>query len=182
MPAINCRGTEYTPLVESLPFLRPIYTEVELTYNVCTVKSYLDTNWWIPVSSLVLYGLLLTVGPKIMSKMDPPSLKLPLIFWNGCLSIFSIMGAIRTVPHLLHNLASKSFTETICTPPENDWGDAATGLWVQLFVLSKLPELIDTLFVVASKKPVLFLHWWVCHQQLVTKCCLSARCHQSIPS
>jgi len=36
----------------------------------------------------------------------------------------------------------------------------ATGLWVQLFILSKIPELIDTFFIVQRKRPLIFLHWY----------------------
>ena len=83
-----------------------------------------------------------------------------LALWNFALLLFSFIGAYRTVPHLLHNVMSKPFEATICTQAAADWGDGATGLWVQLFIFSKVPELFDTAFLVARKKPVIFLHWY----------------------
>lgn len=38
--------------------------------------------------------------------------------------------------------------------------DKVSGFWTWLFVLSKLPELGDTLFIVLRKQPLIFLHWY----------------------
>merc|ERR1711871_948387 len=49
---------------------------------------------------------------------------------------------------------------TLCQHGELGWGDGSTGLWVQLFVYSKIPELFDTFFIVARQSPLIFLHWY----------------------
>ena len=36
----------------------------------------------------------------------------------------------------------------------------AGGFWTLAFVLSKLPELVDTAWIVARKRPLIFLHWY----------------------
>ena len=53
----------------------------------------------------------------------------------------------------------QSFEQTICVPCDQEWGVGATGTWVQLFCLSKIPELFDTFFIVQRKRPLIFLHW-----------------------
>jgi hypothetical protein len=58
---------------------------------------------------------------------------------------------VRTVPHLLHSIATKPFRDTICTPAEQAYGEGACGLWVMLFIYSKVPELGDTVFIVFRK-------------------------------
>lgn len=35
-----------------------------------------------------------------------------------------------------------------------------SGFWSTMFVLSKVPELGDTLFIVLRKQPLIFLHWY----------------------
>ena len=57
----------------------------------------------------------------------------------------------RTVPHLLHNVTSLPFKDTICRDPAETYGEGACGLWVMLFIFSKVPELVDTVFIVFRK-------------------------------
>jgi len=80
--------------------------------------------------------------------------------WNLSLSAFSWFGLIRTLPQLIHNLYAYSIEEVFCNDPESAFGSGSTGLWVQLFILSKFPELLDTFFIVIHKKELIFLHWY----------------------
>ncbi len=38
--------------------------------------------------------------------------------------------------------------------------DPFTGYWGWLFVMSKTPELGDSLFLVLRKRPLIFMHWY----------------------
>jgi hypothetical protein len=82
--------------------------------------------------------------------------------WNLLLSVFSIIGVTRTVPYLLTTVQNHGFVYTLCENPINWWGKAGNpcGVWIVLFIFSKFPELLDTVFLVLLKKPVIFLHWF----------------------
>lgn len=70
------------------------------------------------------------------------------------------------------NVISKPFEDTVCASPMQSWGQGTTGLWVMLFIFSKIPELMDTVFIVLRKKPLIFLHWY--HHITVLLFCWSA--------
>lgn len=113
------------------------------------------------IASVVLYVVGIFGGQKLMANRQPFDLKWPLAYWNLLLSLFSIMGALRVVPHLAYLLATQGPAVVACGAPEPLYGNAAVGFWVQAFILSKLFELIDTAFIVLRKRPLVFLHWCV---------------------
>lgn len=80
--------------------------------------------------------------------------------WNFLLCVFSAVGFLRTAPQLLHNLWTYSLHDNLCLEPRSTYGSGSTGLWIQLFCLSKFPELLDTFFIVIHKKKLIFLHWY----------------------
>ena len=65
-----------------------------------------------------------------------------------------------------------TFEETICTSKELTWAYGPVGAWVMLMNFSKLFELIDTVFIVLRKKPLMFLHWY--HHTTVLLFCWNA--------
>ena len=94
------------------------------------------------------------------SDRDPFALTWSFAAWNLFLSIFSAYGVLRTVPHLLHRLATESFEDTVCRSAHVSYGAGASGFAAAIFVISKIPELLDTVFLVLKKKEVQFLHWY----------------------
>lgn len=90
----------------------------------------------------------------------PFGLKRALAAWNLALAAFSAVGFLRTAPFLANFIAQRGFYASVCHPAEAWYGNGAAGLWTMLFIASKLPELVDTAFVVLRKKPLIFLHWY----------------------
>jgi len=92
-----------------------------------------------------------------MEKRERIELRFPLILWNVALALFSIFGMIRCVPEMIYNLGKDGLQYTICDN-SNIYG--ITGYWITIFCISKVPELIDTLFIVLRKQKLIFLHWF----------------------
>ncbi len=66
--------------------------------------------------------------------------------WDLILSIFSGFGTYYCAKNLYNN----GFTCNIT----ND------SLWIEYFVISKIPELLDTIFIVLRSKPLIFLQYY----------------------
>ena len=61
------------------------------------------------------------------------------------------------VPELVMRIMSNGLNATLC---DTTYMEAPIGLWICVFTVSKVPELLDTAFLVLQKKPVILLHWY----------------------
>jgi elongation of very long chain fatty acids protein 6 len=105
----------------------------------------------------VLYVGLVFLGQHWMKNRKPFELGNALVWWNGFLTVLSWAMAIRLVPPLIFRIQQWSIAQSIC---DESFSDGTTGFWVLVFTVSKVPELLDTLFLVLRKKPVILLHWY----------------------
>ena len=138
-----------------------MYLPYELTHDTLPSIKFAENNYHIPCTLVAMYLSLIVGGRKYMANRPAYSFKNQLILWNISLSLFSFLGSIRMVPALMdHFTTATSTTDIICSPSIETWGTGPSGLWTQLFIFSKIPELFDTFFIVARKKPLLFLHWY----------------------
>lgn len=158
--ATNGYGVDYREFSCVYPALEPFYFEFEKKYDPASVLEQMRISNDIPVIACILYGVLIWCGQSYFKNRDRLNWRYTLAAWNLFLCVFSTIGASRTVPNLLHNLLYLSPNENVCGDPRANYGSGSTGLWVQLFVLSKFPELFDTFFIVIHKKKLIFLHWY----------------------
>jgi hypothetical protein len=93
----------------------------------------------VPVAAVVAYGVLILLGQRAMQNKPAWNWRRAMAVWNLSLSLFSWVGMFRTLPHLMHNLYYMSLRENFCLDPRSTYGSGSSGLWVQLFILSKFP-------------------------------------------
>jgi hypothetical protein len=141
-------------------FLKPLYFRWEVGYEFYNRLQWMQHHSAIPIIASVLYVGMIFGGRLLMKNRPAWNCRKSMAAWNLGLSLFSFVGMIRTLPQLVHNLTSMSIRDNFCKDPSVTFFSGTTGLWVQLFILSKFPELFDTFFVVIHKKPLLFLHWY----------------------
>lgn len=93
-----------------------------------------------------------------MQNRAPFELTLPLNIWNALLAVFSILGTVMLFPEFISTIYNKGFQASYCKVLSFTKG--SNGFWGWLFIVSKLFELADTVFLVLRKKPLMFLHWY----------------------
>mmetsp|Transcript_2815 Transcript_2815/g.2828 ORF Transcript_2815/g.2828 Transcript_2815/m.2828 type:complete len:326 (-) Transcript_2815:172-1149(-) len=179
---VSTGGNGYVEYVEwnlMSPVLFKTYTsfENELATNgvgvlLINIYHWMQNNPWFPVFALGIYGALIVAGKKYFKDRNPWKLRKTLALWNFSLSLFSLCGVFRLLPQVLYFTTHLPLKESVCGDVEFYYGRGSSGLWVQLFVLSKFPELLDTFFIIVHKKPLIFLHWY--HHVTVLLYCWSA--------
>lgn len=132
-------------------------SEYERSFNYYDKRNFLRENLQIPVLINVVYIASVFGLRHVMQSRDPFSLKKLLVLWNVSLALFSILGTVRVIPFVLSFLLKHGFHDSCCVEP---FVNGVYGFWCWLFILSKVPELGDTVFVVLRKQKLIFLHWF----------------------
>merc|ERR1719510_1285019 len=150
--------------------------DADLCYPKPTPQ-WAEANCWIPMVASFLYFAMLIHGPEWMKNNDRPKwLKKVVFVWNIFLSSASSWAAWRMATDLYQfyfteKMADESFIvgirNLICM---DTWSvNGMYGgckdfplvcLYLMLFCFSKIPEMLDTLWLILGKKNVIFLHWF----------------------
>lgn len=120
-------------------------------------KVYMGFIWPICFVYALSYIIVIYTGQKIMRTREKFVCRRALISWNFVLAGFSIFGSLRLMPEFFYFVNKKGIEGSFCS---SEWQFGVAGGWGGLFLLSKLPEFFDTLFIVARKQKLIFLHWY----------------------
>ncbi|XP_044874778.1 elongation of very long chain fatty acids protein 6 isoform X2 [Mauremys mutica] len=107
---------------------------------------------------IALYAAFIFGGRHLMNKRAKFELRKPLVLWSLSLAVFSIFGAVRTGAYMLYILMTKGLKQSVCD--QSFYNGPVSKFWAYAFVLSKAPELGDTIFIILRKQKLIFLHWY----------------------
>ncbi|CAF4656758.1 unnamed protein product [Rotaria sp. Silwood1] len=139
------------------------------------LRLFMIERWHNSFFYAIAYLLLIYAGQIYMKNKPRFELRFWLVTWSGLLAIFSIFGAIRVLPELIHVIYTHGIKYSICN---NSNAFGVVGFWTWAFCFSKLPELIDTVFIVLRKQPLIFLHWYH-HASVLVYCWFSYQDYSS---
>jgi elongation of very long chain fatty acids protein 6 len=139
------------------PFILDFERKFESPDFVHSLRNWMNQNWSNSIIYAFIYVLIIFGGRAYMANKDRFELRGILAAWNIMLAVFSIVGTFRLLPEMYYVLSNHGFEYSICN---NSYAYGVTGLWSYLFVMSKLVELVDTVFIVLRKQQLIFLHWY----------------------
>nr|XP_027193686.1 putative fatty acid elongation protein 4 [Dermatophagoides pteronyssinus] len=128
--------------------------------NFPRIMSLSNEYWHYSIYISVIYLIIIQILIRLMKSTTTNygfQLKHQLIIWNLIMTIFSLIASIRCLPEFIFVLKNYGF---IYSYTQNTYGkDIRLCIWYLFFTLSKVPELIDTIFIVLRKRPLRKLHW-----------------------
>lgn len=137
VPLLPCCGDCRCNSIQCNATQRTVRWENEA--DVVPVRDWMVERPWLPVIIVLLYLLLIIAGKSYFKTRPAWNWRSAMAAWNLSLSVFSAIGFLRTAPRLFLLLRNYTWKENLCMDPESHFGSGNTGLWVQLFVLSKIP-------------------------------------------
>ncbi|KAL3111138.1 hypothetical protein niasHT_008963 [Heterodera trifolii] len=145
---------------------KPVPFENEKFFDILTAdkfpeaeaKQWIDGRFPLTIQVSIAY-VLVVFGTRFLMRNRPPfSLFIPLNAWNLFLAVFSTIGSLKLSREFFSTIWYHGFQASYCNVLQYTEGN--NGYWVWLFITSKMFELVDTIFLVLRKRPLMFLHWY----------------------
>merc|ERR1712060_227950 len=116
-------------------------------------------HWEIPLIAVAAYFTMIPLLRRLVARRGAFDVKGLAFWWNLLLSFFSWCGVVACVPVLAQSLWEHGLYFTTCAPA-SWYATGWSGLFVALFIYSKIAELVDTVLLLLAGKPVIALQWW----------------------
>jgi len=132
----------------------------EQDFEQSSIRGWMEQHWLSVCSSATaVYLVFIFSVQAYMKNRTPFNLRTSLAAWSFSLAMFSILGALRTGAELYHTLNNKGLYQSLCSSSFMA-EDNVVAFWTWMFIISKLLELFDTVFIVLRKQKLIFLHWY----------------------
>ncbi|GMS93367.1 hypothetical protein PENTCL1PPCAC_15542 [Pristionchus entomophagus] len=128
-------------------------------FNYHRAGRWMDDHVVFTFQAVVLYLATIFSIQYWMKGREPFKLQIPVATWNFSIALVSGVCAWSMTPEFIDSVFHKGFNASLCSTREEVFsGNNGLALFVLLF--ARLPEFIDTLFIVLRKQPLLFIHYY----------------------
>ena len=138
--------------------LQSLSKSIDVHYPLDKTAGWTYSNLWIPPLACVAYLVVIFSGKKWMQKREACKVNGLLTLWNTLLALFSIIGFLSMFPPIVEDLINDGYISAVCNSQIST--RPYLSMWAYFFVLSKIVEFGDTVFIVIRKTPLSFLHWY----------------------
>ncbi|KAJ8359544.1 hypothetical protein SKAU_G00160690 [Synaphobranchus kaupii] len=132
--------------------------DFERRFDERVAIEWMQENWSKSFVFCGLYAATIFGGQHFMRERQKLDLRRPLVLWSLGLTLFSIIGTVRTGRYMLHVLNTSGFKQSVCD--QSFYNAPVSKFWAYAFVISKAPQLGDTIFIVLRKQRLIFLQWY----------------------
>lgn len=122
-----------------------------------SIHKWMKLNWSYSIYISITYIIIVFSTKCFLRNKKPFQLRLPLFIWNSTFALFSLIGTIRCLPEFIDVISTKGLITSYCNSCY--YKDMRLMTWYWLFVISKIIELGDTMFIVLRKQKLIHLHW-----------------------
>jgi hypothetical protein len=145
-------------------------------FSTAPWAAWCSRAWPLPLALAAAYLLGVSRGGRgSLAGGAPLSCQGALLAWNVLLTVFSAAGAAALLPALVADVRMLGVAELLC-PASGEAGvhfaRGTRGAVMLAFMLSKVPELADTAFLIARGRPITLLHSWH-HASVMVYCWLA---------
>lgn len=143
----------------SIPYVS--MTDILFAEKWSNIEAKHFMSHWVPTCAWIsiAYVFIVFIGQRIMKNREPFDLQNVVGIWNLGFSLFSAIDLYFLLPELITSIRDFGLFSSYCYSTTY-YTDQTTGFWGWMFVMSKLPELGDTMLLILRKKPVIFMHWY----------------------
>ncbi|KAF8374824.1 hypothetical protein PRIPAC_81253 [Pristionchus pacificus] len=148
LQTIQFNGTELVSILKSAQ---------EFDYK--RAGRWMDDHVVFALQMVAVYLTVIFALKERMRNRAPYDLRMPLATWNFLIANLSGLSALAMVYQLATTTYNEGMNATICRTQDELYG-GRMGYAMFCLLLARLPEFIDTFFIVLRKQPLLFIHWY----------------------
>eukprot|EP00527_Entomoneis_sp_CCMP2396_P004513 CAMPEP_0198147090 /NCGR_PEP_ID=MMETSP1443-20131203/33195_1 /TAXON_ID=186043 /ORGANISM="Entomoneis sp., Strain CCMP2396" /LENGTH=146 /DNA_ID=CAMNT_0043811245 /DNA_START=264 /DNA_END=701 /DNA_ORIENTATION=+ len=126
---LNRGGTLYEEFTCRFPALSFTYSTPELTYDPIPMRDWMEEHPFVPIIACVMYAAMIVLGRMYFADKPRWNWRWTLAMWNLFLSVFSLIGFLRTAPAIFFVYTNYSWQENLCFDPEAHVGSGSVGVW-----------------------------------------------------
>lgn len=106
----------------------------------------------LPMTTVALYIAMVFLLPNFLSRINCKGtfLKPLMALWNLVLSVASLAMMLGFLPHFLEIMQQRGFISMVCDTRHDLFRHEKMRFWVNMFIISKFVELVDTLFLIVK--------------------------------